>query len=486
MHDLGRKAVKGGVAKVAGQGATLFLKVLFLAVMARLLGPNDFGLVAMATAITGVYDLFTSAGLSSATVQQIEISNQQVSQLFWVNILVGCALAMLCAGSAPAIATFYHDPRLFWIVLIMAPGFLLNAAGVQHSALLQRQLRYVTISLIDTVSQAGSTLIGIGLAWTGLGYWSLVAALLLVPAINTAGCWLASGWVPGRPRRGIEIRPLLRFGGTITLNSLVVYIGYNTEKVLLGRFWGPDALGLYTRAVQLINLPVSSINSAVGGVFFSVLSRLQGDPERFRAFFLKGYALVMSVTIPTTLFCALFATEIVAVVLGPKWADAAILFRLMTPTILVLGIINPLAWILLPIGLQKRSLQIGLVLAPLVLASYSFGIPYGPRGVALCYSTAMVLWAFPHVLWCLHGTPVSVRDLAGTIAAPFGASILAILCAFALRHNLGDGIAPWQQLCYGAATMILVYGTTLLSLAGPRELYVNVLLSFKRPTGVGA
>ena len=132
MLDLRGKAVWGGVAKLLGQGATLILKLVYLAVLARLLTPSDFGLVAMVTAVTGVFDLFTSAGLSSATVQQRQISEAQISQLFWVNVAVGLALAVACAVSASSVASFYQDPNLYWLVVAMAPGFLVNAAGVQH------------------------------------------------------------------------------------------------------------------------------------------------------------------------------------------------------------------------------------------------------------------------------------------------------------------------------------------------------------------
>ena len=121
---------------------------------------------------------------------------------------------------------------------------------------------------------------------------------------------------------------MLRFGGTITLNNLVVYIAYNFDKLLLGRVWGADALGLYGRAYQLIDVPTTNLHSAVGGVAFSALSRLQDDPVRLRSYFLKGYSLVISMTVPISLFGALFADDIVLVVLGPKWTDAAAIFRL--------------------------------------------------------------------------------------------------------------------------------------------------------------
>jgi O-antigen/teichoic acid export membrane protein len=485
MQNLKEKALWSGIAKVFGQAITMGIRLFYLAVLARLLGPGDFGLVAMVTVVTGLFDLFTSAGLSWATIQKAEITDQQISQLFWVNILVGGALALLCAASAPLITAFYRDPRLFWIVSALAPGFLLTAAGVQHSALLQRNLRYSTVSTIDILSQLGGAGLGIALALTGYGYWALVVTLVASPTLNTVGCWLSAGWLPGRPRWGVEVRPLLSFGGTLTLNGIVVYIGYNLEKAILGRYWGPDVLGVYTRAVQLINLPVSSINSAVGGVFFSVLSRLQEDPVRFRSFFLKGYSLIMAVTVPATMFSALFAEEIVTVILGPGWSEAVTIFRLMTPTILAFGIINPLGWLLLSIGLQKRSLKVGLVLAPLVITAYSLGLRYGPAGVAFSYSAVMMLWLFPHVAWCLHGTPIAIRDLAKAIAGPFLAGSLAAACTFELWRHLGQELPSVLRLALGGATMSVVYGWILLFMVGHRALYINVLATLRRPLRLG-
>src|ERR1700758_2417962 len=141
----------------------------------------------------------------------------------------------------------------------------------------------------------------------GYGYWALVAMTLIAPIITTLGFWLTTAWIPGRPRRRIGIRSMMHFGGTVTLNGLVVYIASNFEKILLGRFWGVDAIGIYGRAYQLINIPTENLNSAVGEVAFSALSRLQDDLARLRSYFLKGYSVVLPFTLPLTIACALFA-----------------------------------------------------------------------------------------------------------------------------------------------------------------------------------
>lgn len=479
MEDLKERAVRGGLAKLVGQAANSALRLGFVVVMARLLDPRDFGLVAMVTVVTGVYEIFSTAGLSLATIQKVTVTNDQISTLFWINAIVGTVLGLLCLATAPVLVSFYHEPRLFGVTVAMGIGFILTGVGVQHSALLQRQLRYLDLTMIEMVSLLVSYALGIIMAIRGFGYWALVGATVATPAINTALMWVIAAWIPGMPRRGAGIRSMLRFGGTIILNNLVVYIAYNFEKLLLGRFWGADILGLYGRAYQLITFPTTSFQSAVGGVAFAALSRLQDDPNRLRNYFLKGYSLVVSMTLPVSVFGALFADEIVLVTLGPKWAAAATIFRLLTPTILVFGIINPTGWLLQSVGLQVRSLKIAFVIAPLVIAAYLVGLPYGPNGVAFAYSAAMTLWLVPHVLWSLHNTVISPWDLFQATYRPIIASIAAAAIAFGVQFYFGHLQSPLLRLLLGGGVMVSVYLWVFLFVMGQKTLYFEILRGLK-------
>lgn len=475
MEDLKGKTVRSGFAKLCGQTANVVLRFASLVIMARLLDPKDFGLVAMVTAVTGLYNLFTSAGLSTATIQRPVISDEQLSALFWINILVGVVLASACILTAPVLVKFYDEPRLFWVTIAIAAGFILNAAAVQHSALLQRQLRYVALTLIETLSQLFGFVVGVGMAVVGFGYWALVAASIVPTAIFVICVWCVTQWIPGPPRRGAEIGSMLRFGGTLTLNQVVVYVGYNLEKVLLGRFWGPDILGLYGRAYQLINMPTEHLSAAVGGVTFSALSRLQDDPERLRRYFLKCYVLVNSLTLPITAFCALFANDIILTLLGPKWMDAASIFRLLTPTVMIFGIINPLAWLLLSLGLYGRSFRIALVLSPLIMTAYVIGLPFGPNGVAFAYSAAITLWLIPHALWCIHGTVISPRHLLLAVSRPFLSAVVAAAFTFTAQMYIGDSASPLLRLMLGGGIMAIVYFPMLLFVMGQSNLYIDII-----------
>jgi PST family polysaccharide transporter len=479
-NDLKQRALQGGVAKLLGHAFTVSLRLGFMIVLARLLGPEDFGLVAMVTVVTGIYGLFTTAGLSSATVQRERVTPDEISTLFWINMLIGLLFAALCIATAPALATFYSEPRLLPITMVLAVGFLFTGAGVQHFALLQRQVRYLRVTLIETLAQLASSVVGVALALGGGGYWALVAAAVVPPVVTTICAWVAVGWVPSRPRWSVEVSSMLRFGVTVTANNLIVYIGYNLEKVLLGRYWGADVLGLYGRAYQLVSLPTDSLNGAVGGVAFSALSRLQGDPVRLKAYFLKGYSLAVSMSMPVTIFCALYAKEIILVLFGETWSGAAVIFQLLTPTVLVFGIINPLAWLLLSVGLQGRSLRISLVLAPVVMISYCIGLPYGPKGVALAYSTAMVLWMIPHVLWCLKGTSVSLVDLMRTLRYPFISGIIAALGALFVQLLAGSAMGPFARLVFGGSCMVGLYLSMLLLVFRQKSFYLDLVKAMKR------
>ena len=236
-------------------------------------------------------------------------------------------IILLCLLMAPALVAFYHEPRLFWVTVAMSAGFLFNAAGVQQLALLQRQMRYVTLAAIEFWCQLTSVGIGICVALAGYGYWALVAVAIGMSATMTVSLWMATAWIPGRPSWNAEIRSMLHFGGTLTLNGVISYLTYNFDKFVLGRVWGATALGYYGVASQLINIPNSNLNGAIGGVAFSTLSRLQHDIVRFRSYVLKGYSLNISMTLPVTIFSAAFAEDIILVVLGAKWANAVAVFQ---------------------------------------------------------------------------------------------------------------------------------------------------------------
>jgi O-antigen/teichoic acid export membrane protein len=475
LHDLKGKTARGALVSAFSQGANFVVRIGSMVVLARILSPADFGLVAMVTAFTGFLGLFRDAGLSMATVQRASISREQTSMLFWVNLVIGGVLAALCAAIAPILTRFYHEPRLFWVTVVSGTSFIFNGASAQHRAILQREMRFTILAIVDVISIVVSVALGIGMAVVGLGYWALVGMIVCPFAVGLVGVWIAGGWMPVGPRRGTGVMSMLKYGGAVTLHNLVAYVAFNVDKVLLGRFWGAEVLGIYGRAYQLSSLPTDNLNATIGLVGFPALSRLQNDPQRLRNYFLKGYNLFLSLVMPITMGCALFSEDIVRVFLGPKWGATAPLFRLMAPTIYTFALVNPLSWLMLATGQATRSLKIALVVAPCVILGYVLGLGYGPAGVAAGLSIATSLSAVPIIFWATGGTPVSGVDILKVLVRPL-LSILIAAGVTLLAWNLIQSLAPVLfRLIVANVILFSVYTSVLWFGMGQRALYLGLL-----------
>ena len=472
--ELKRKSVRGGFVVVAAQGAKVLLQTGTLVLLARLLSPEDFGLTGMAATLTGFLGLFRDAGLSAATVQRLEVTHEQISTLFWINLAVGVGLAACTVLLAPAVVRFYGDPRLYWITIVAGTAFLFNGLTAQHGALMSREMRFATQARIDLIALGLSSTAGVVMAFLGWRYWSLVGMGLVNSILTTAGVLLAVSWVPGPPRRGVGVRSMLRFGGLATCNSLLVYVAWNAQNILLGRFWGAHALGLYGRAFQLATLPVEQFSSTLGVVAVSGLSAVQDDAGRLSRSFLRGYSLLVSATIPIAIACPLFADEIIHVLLGDKWVEVVPIFQLLAPTSLVFALANPLSWLITATGRIGRAVIITAATTPVVIVGVLLGVSHGPTGVALGYSAAMLLILVPITAWAKQGTGVNWSGLWNAARKPFFAGLLAAAVGFGVKAAFRDSLAPILALTLGVGLVFGVYACALVAM-GQKRLYLDLL-----------
>ena len=473
--DLRQSATRGALISVAGQAANLVLRTGSMVIMARLLTPKDFGLVGMATAATGFLNLIKDAGLGVAMVQRPVITDKQSSALFWVNFALGIGFAAVCAALAPAFVAFYGAPGLFWITVVLGFGFIFNGAGSQHRALLQRRMRFGVLALIDIGALIFGLALAIGLAVAGKKYWALVGMAVSLPAAGTVGAWLGTRWLPGWPRRTPEIKSMIMFGGKVTLSNMIVYVAYNTDKVLLGRFWGAEALGVYGRAYTLSSVANENLFSAIGAVAFPALSRLQNDPVRFRSYFLKGYGLFLSLVMPVTVWCALFANDIILVMLGPKWREAAPIFRWLAPTIMAFGLTHPFSWVMLATGRASRCVATALAVTPLLVLGYAIGLRWGPQGVAMGFSISMAIAVVPVILWAKHGTLISALDVFKAVTRPLLSVVIGAAVTL-LAGSLLDRIQPsLLRLFVETGALFGVHLLVLLFVMNQKAVYVGLL-----------
>ncbi|NOY40509.1 MAG: lipopolysaccharide biosynthesis protein [Planctomycetes bacterium] len=423
---------------MAAQGARLLLNLVSIMALARLLAPEDFGLVAMVVAVSGFVTLFKDMGLSMATVQRAEITHAQVSTLFWVNVAMGLVLGVLLVCLATPIAWFYTEPRLTRITMVLALGIPVSGLSIQHQALLRRQMRFVALAIVDTVSMLAGIVVAITLAmfgaayWPEAKYWALVAMPLTTAVVGAIGVWVACGWRPSGPRRGSGVRPLLSFGGYLTGVNLLSYATLNIDKILIGRVLGAFPLGLYTQAYRLLMLPLQQINVPLTAIAIPVLSRLVDSPDRFRNYYRQGIFLLTAVSMPIVVFSFVAADELVLLVLTPKWADSTVIFRALAPAGFIWTLHVADYWVYLSVGRTDRQFRAWVVGTLLTAIAYVIGVQWGAVGVALALSLVQTVTRFPMLAYCFRGTPIRLADLGAAIWRPALASIVAGLITASL------------------------------------------------------
>ena len=462
---------------LSSQSLKFLLQLAATAVLARLLAPRDFGLVAMVFALTNFLALFGDLGLSTATVQRADVTQAQVSNLFWVNVALGAGVALLCALSAPLVAWFYAEPRLTAVTLALAGGFLFSALSVQHQAMLRRQMRFALLARVDVLSLLAGLATGVALAMLGAGYWSLVASDLAVRLVYALGVWLATAWRPGRFRRGSGTRPLLAFGGSLTGFNVANYLSRTADDVLLGRTVGSAALGLYSKAYQLLLLPVQRISGPVSSIAIPTLSRLQVDPRRFRSFYLQAMLMICAIGMPAVVFLFVTAEDAIALVLGDQWSGAVILFKVLAPAAFV-GTFNVAgSWVCTPLGRTDRLLRWQVVASSLTVAAFLIGVRWGAVGVAAAFSISTVVLRRPGLAYLLSDSPVRLSDVLRTIARPALASIAAGAGLYALSSALDLERPPAAALSIGGPVYLALYALLWNATPGGRRSFLAILRS---------
>lgn len=412
LANLKSHTVSSGFITLTSQGIQFALTLGSTMILARLLTPRDFGLVAMVWTVLGFLRVFKEAGLSTATVQREGITHAQVSNLFWINVAVSGFTSLLVAVAAPLIAWFYREPRLVDITLALSMTFLLAGLAVQHMALLNRQMRFKAIALIQVGSVLAGVMVGLGMAWMKYGCWSLVGMNLTTSTVALLMAWSASRWRPQSFTRSSGTRPLLHFGGSLTVGAFLYSIARGMDGLLIGRFYGAFSVGLYSRAAALLTRPLEQSIYPVESVLLPAMSRLQTQPERYRRAFLQVYETIALASFLFTGMCFALAHPLTLVVLGPKWEQVAPILAGFTFAALQYPLTTSATWLFVSQGRGKDSFVATSVISIIVVGSFIVGLPYGPAGVAIAYSASCLFVQMPLLFWLVgRRGPVRTADL---------------------------------------------------------------------------
>jgi O-antigen/teichoic acid export membrane protein len=468
--NLKERAIRGGLFTSVSQVVEAVLRIVAIAILARLLVPEYFGLLSMVTAITTIAERFKDLGLSTATVQKPNITHEQVSTLFWINVVTGVGIAILIASLSWTIAGFFREPRLVAITIAVATSFVWSGLTMQHQALLQRQMRYMAIGSIQLGSTVVSTVFAIALALQGYGYWALVARELTRNVATAVGTWGCCRWMPGRPRAGVDVAHLMRFGGHLTSFNVIVFLTASVDQILLGKVYGAAQLGLYRQSYQLIFGPVAQLTGPLSRVAEPTLSYMQADHPRYRTGFHKMVSTVNLIMMPVALFLAVYAKEVVVAVLGPQWREAVVIFRILAVAAVIGPASDMTGLLLVTCGKTRRYLALGVVTGVILLCSFGIGVLGGARGMAWGYLVATYILLAVRVRYSFEDTPVRVGDFVNTLSRPLAAAVV-MSGAVLLLHTLVDVNTGLKMLAMAAVGGVIYVVALMIIPGGKAQLH---------------
>ncbi|MBE0596617.1 MAG: MOP flippase family protein, partial [Desulfuromonadales bacterium] len=432
-------------------------------ILARLLDPADFGLMGMATVVTGFILLFRDMGTASAVIQRRQSSPALLSGLFWFNVAFGLLAAALLYLLAPLLASFYHEARVTPLLRLLALSFVISGLGTLHQALLERGLEFARLARIEVAATLAGAAVGIGAALSGQGVWSLVYQTLTLTAVTTALLWFFSGWRPGLALGLHEVRQVMSYSLNLTGFNVFNYFARNADYLLIGRYLGATELGYYTLAYRLMLYPLQNISAVVARVMFPVYVRMQDDNARFSRTYLRVAAAVALVTFPLMLGLLALAEPFVLAVFGPSWQPVVLLLQILAPLGIAQAIVPLVGSIYQAKGRTDWMFRWGVVASALFVISFLIGIRWGVIGVALAYAVAFLALSYPAQAIPFRLIGLRVRELMAVLWRPFAISVLMAATVFGFTASIPAGTGSLLTLCLAVLIGITLYtGATLV------------------------
>jgi len=440
---------------------TLAFNFFQTAILARLLRPSDFGLMAMVNVVIGFANLLADAGIGSAIIQRQDISKESLSALYWLNLLISLLVAFTIWMLSPAIILFYHEPRLYPLMTWASLLFPIIALGQQYQIFMEKALEFGRLAKIEITSAAVGFLVAICLARHGSGVFALIGSALASTGTKTL-IFIALGcgrWQPYRRFRFIDVKGYITFGFNYVGQRSVNYLSANVDYLFIGSFLGAQSLGYYTLAYNLANLPSSKINAVVSRVFFPVFSRLQDDLEKLKSGYLRMQEFTSMVNIPLLFGMAVVAPVAIPLFFGSAWKPSVVLLQ----TLVIVGLARSIAGTIGPLLLARGRTDLGFKWSLLIATIQVPGIYIGVRtGTAVGVAT---MFAVLQCFYLFLNYSILIRTLLGPCLKDYVSKIwpsvwMSVIMGFTtLSISAVSSSLPPQYLL---AVMVLT-GATLYS-----------------------
>ena len=460
------------VSGIRWSGAIQFfgetIRIVVSVILARLLAPEDFGLLAMASVVTGFVVLFQYMGTRGVIIQRKELSPDLVNSLFVLNLAFGFIIALVLLLGASYFGILYKNNLVAPVIRVLGIAFIITSIGMVPGSLLARNMRFDLIAKVRFIEVIVYGVAAIILAFSGWGVWALVAASLISSVVSTVGLWIVSRWRPGWTFNWAEVKTVAGYSLNLTGSSIIEYATRNVDRFIIGRWLGSAPLGHYSVAARFCMLPMETIAPVLMRVLFPALSRLQDDIAQLQKIFLRACGGIAFITLPLMTGLCILAGPFVLTVLGSRWEPVIPLLMLLSPMGVFRSVSAPANGILLAMGRSDWLFRVMLITGITVTGSIFFGLRWGMIGVASAYVIAMVPLTFLRFAVSFRVINLRFTNLLGSLRPYlFATAIMAglvLACRLLLENN---GFEPYLVLVICVLLGIVVYASMMFFMRPP-------------------
>lgn len=420
------RAMDGALAVFGSRLVLTVIQMVSTIALARLLTPDDFGLVGIIAPVAALISLFADAGLSTAALQAKEIAHEQASGLFWANVALGLVSALVLGASGPLMAQFYGRPELGAIAPAYAGSLLISSLSTQHMALLRRQMAFRRVAFIGVSAAFGSAAVAIILAWLRWGYWALVTMAYANAVVNLALAWYALKWLPGPPARNVGLRKMMRFGGYVAGGNLMYLVSENMVPMIIGRTSGATDVGLFGRASRLAEQFIDQVSAPLSQVALPVLSKLQDEMPRLKE---AIYQILEKVTVLTFALAGLLVvsgSDVVVLLLGISWQKAGVAVQLLAVGALVWPVSRLFASAMIGLGHSRAMFSWSWLALAIRLLAVGIGTAWGLVGAAAAVAVSQWAGLIIFSFFISRYLPITLGDIVRRVRPMAFAAALAI------------------------------------------------------------
>lgn len=482
--NLKRRSLLSGLISFAAQPIKLGLGIASTAILARMLTPADFGLVAMVAPLLALADSLSNFGLETATVQREEINNNQLSASFWLSLKVNFLIVVLMVIMAPILAHFYGEKELIGITVVMTLGFLAVCLTFVHKSLLKRQMRFGVLTIIEVFSLVVAAVSAIFAASIGWGYWALVLQLVVMQFVQSISYLIICPWLPEQNiktgKTDINLQSMFSYGAHLTGFRFLMRIGMQLDRILIGYLSGATALGLYQVAYKWSYFSFQQVYFPLFDVAVSSFSRTLHDTNLYRSYCRKGLMLLFALCMPALAFSFVEAQKLLILLLGNQWLDTVPLFRVLSVAVFVGSMYRVTKWLYVSAGQTQQQFRWGLIHTPIVILAVAIGSQWGAFGVAAGYTVATCLLTYPSVAFCLKTSPLTGKDFLNAVFCPAFSSISAAIIIFLCKQVLPSFNSYIVSLSVSFTIFCIAYITFWLVLPGGKQAIAEVLQNLKQ------